>query len=189
MDWYVPVSPQVNDTGRARPRLVLWVGPRHSGKTTAAGELVRLARRRGLAVAGVLAPAIRQAGELVGFEVEDIATGRRVELARRDRAGDLRAGRFAFSKEALAFGTSALLAGKDAALVVVDEFGPLELAGEGWRGAVDVLLGSSARVVMLVVREELAPAVESLYADFRPVMVPAAGSDAAERVLEMLRAP
>ena len=188
MDWYVPVSPQVNDTGRARPRLVLWVGPRHSGKTTAAGELVRLARRRGLAVAGVLAPAIRQAGELVGFEVVDIATGRRVELARRDRAGDLRAGRFAFSKEALAFGTSALLAGKDAALVVVDEFGPLELAGEGWRGAVDVLLGSSARVVMLVVREELAPAVEALYADFRPVVVRAAESEAARRVVGMVPA-
>ena len=50
-------------------------------------------------------------------------------------------------------------------LVIDDEFGPLELASQGWRGAVDALVSAGQTSLLLVVREELADTVQQLYAD------------------------
>ena len=58
----------------AEARLVIWTGPKHSGKTTAAALLAGRARGRGLDVAGVLAPSVIRGGELVGFDVVDLGS-------------------------------------------------------------------------------------------------------------------
>ncbi|MCK4601753.1 MAG: DUF2478 domain-containing protein, partial [Phycisphaerae bacterium] len=89
------------------------------------------------------------------------------------------------AREGLAFGREAL--GRPAELVIVDEFGPLELRGGGWRGAVETLLTASAGVVLLVVRDGLVEEVRRLYLDQQPVVTPAAGLDAASTVIDMLK--
>ncbi|MFW6159088.1 MAG: nucleoside-triphosphatase [Planctomycetota bacterium] len=169
--------------------LILWVGAKHSGKTTAARRLADLARARGFRVAGLLAPAVYDADELAGFDLLDPATGARWPLARRDGPGVTRAGDFAFDADALDRGRAALTsaAARQADLVIVDEFGALELRGDGWRPAVDALLRSAEGVLLLIVRRRLAGTVEELYATWRPHVIPLSEGDPVGSVLDLVR--
>jgi len=146
--------------------LILWVGPKHSGKTTSAARLVQAAGKHGFIVAGLLAYSVYRDGQLSGFDACDLCTGARAPLAvRRTHGGQI--GSFHFLEEGVTLGRAALssAATDGANLVIVDEFGPLELASQGWRGAVDSLVSASRSRLLLVVREELADAVQQLYAD------------------------
>jgi len=173
----------------AKPiELILWTGAKHSGKTTAAAELVRRLRAEGFCVAGLLAPAVYRADELTGFDVIDLQTGKRIALANRviETGGHQR---FEFTEGGRSFGKAALniSAARSADIVVVDEFGPLELSGGGWREEVDRLLRAGDSVVMVVVRDELAEKVERLYSDYPARRIGAAKSDAAAEVMQTLR--
>jgi len=172
------------------PKLILWAGPKHSGKTSAVLELARAARAEGLAVAGLAAPAVREAGRLAGFDAVDLATGRREPLWRRGSGGLQQAGPFALCEPGFALGAAALggAEARAAGLVIVDEFGPLELWGGGWRSAADRLVAGAAGVVLLVVREELVPAVLALYGRRRCRVVRPARRGAARSVLGAVRA-
>ena len=166
--------------------LILWRGARHSGKTTAAGKLAERARDEGFRVAGLLAPAIYINGCLRGFEVLDLRNGTRTLLANRGCKPD--AEQFVFTETGLRFGRNALDIDtvKSTELIIVDEFGPLELAGNGWRQNVDILLTSTDAVVMLVVRDEIAGKVKKLYAAVGSEQF-AAGPESVANVVEMLR--
>lgn len=170
-------------------RVVLWIGRKHSGKTTAAAKLVEQATAEGFVVAGLLAPAIYGDGCLLGFDGVDIATGRRLPLVRRLESSAGHVSPFAFTADGLSFGNAALAcsAARAAALVIVDEFGPLEFRGDGWRTAVDQLVLSCRGVLLLVVREALASDVLQLYGRCRPEPIWATEWDAITRMLEILR--
>jgi len=147
-------------------KLILWVGEKHSGKTTSAANLARTARDEGFNVAGLLAPSSCRDGRLIGFDALDLRNEKSAPLARRQTKPG-KTGPFAFITEGLKLGNAALSteATKFADLIIVDEFGPLELNGDGWRKNVDSLLASSDAVILLVVRRELADEVRQLYAD------------------------
>jgi nucleoside-triphosphatase THEP1 len=172
-----------------QPNVVLWIGPKHSGKSTAAARLVARAVDEGLAVAGILAPAIYRDGALAGFDVVDIATGLRLPLARRTRNQQQDLGGFAFRPRGMRLGNAALRSAqaRSAALVVVDEFGPLELRHEGWRHAVDRLIAHLRGTLLLVVRQELADDVAQLYCRWNPQRIWATDPDAIDAVLRMPR--
>ena len=149
-----------------RNQLILWVGEKHCGKTTSAANLARTARDEGFNVAGLLAPSLYRDGRLTGFDALDLGNEKRAPLARlKSNPGE--SGRFAFIADGLKLGNAALSAEatKSADLIIVDEFGPLELNGHGWRKNVDSLLAASNAVILLVVRRELAGEVRQLYAD------------------------
>ena len=169
-------------------RLILWVGEKHSGKTTALADLVRIARAEGFDVAGILAPSLYRDGRLMGFDVLDLRDGTSVPLARRETSADVTAS-FTFTDEGLRLGNTALSKGatESADLIVVDEFGPMELSGRGWRSSVESLLSSDDLTVLLVVRRELVDAVRGVYADFRCRSVDAGEPAACEKVIGMLR--
>ena len=164
--------------------LILWTAPKHSGKTTAALALAEAARARGFAVVGLAAPSVWRDGRLVGFDGVDLRTARRAVLARRDADGP-RVGSFAFTAGGLALGAEALAppAG-EADLVIVDEFGPLELSGGGWRGQVEALRASTGAVLLLVVRTEILAPVRNLYPSGE--VLGATDGEAVERVLAVL---
>ena len=146
------------------PSLILWVGPKHSGKTATAARLVQAARADGFVVAGCLAPSVYANDSLRGFDLINLRTGERAALARRE-SGPGPDQKFHFTAEGLALGNEALgpVATKDADLIIIDEYGPLELAFQGWRAATDRLMISTSAVLLLVVREEVADAVQQLY--------------------------
>ncbi len=144
--------------------LILWVGPKHSGKTSGAARLVQAARARGFTVAGCLAPSLYARDRPVGFDILDIRTGKRVPWARSGLAqGKERT--FRPLAEGLELGAEALspTAVRGADLVIIDEYGPWEFDFKGWRVATDRLMTSTDGVLLLVVREELAEKVRQLY--------------------------
>ena len=148
-------------------KLILWTGEKHCGKTTSVANLVKIARAEGFNIAGLLAPSLYSNGILIGFDVLDLRNEARAPLARRETDGS-KTGPFTFLAKGLKLGNAALsaIATKSADIVIVDEFGPFELNGRGWRTNVDTLLASSNAVILLVVRQELTEAVCQLYADF-----------------------
>lgn len=168
--------------------LFLWTGPKHCGKTTAAARLADTVRQHGFRVAGLLAPSLYRQGRLIGFDALDLRRGVRSPLAvRREAPGAV--GPFHFLEEGLRLGSQALeVAAADGAdLVVVDEFGPLELAGRGWRTAVDALVHAGRTLLVVVVRRELADAVRDAYANAPTKILDATAPESIEEVLHSLR--
>ncbi|OHB75536.1 MAG: hypothetical protein A2Z25_07490 [Planctomycetes bacterium RBG_16_55_9] len=169
------------------PNLFFWVGEKHSGKTTALARLVETARAEGFNVTGVLAPSLYRDGRLMGFDVVDLRNETRAPLARRK----MDAGAtwpFAFLDDGLRFGNVALSreATESADLVIVDEFGPVELSGQGWRSSVDALLVSSNAAILLVIRRELIDSVHHLYADFHGRVLDAAEPKSYREIIHIL---
>jgi len=161
----------------------LWTGQKHSGKTTSAAKLINVAHKEGFNIAGLLAPSIYQDGKLLGFDILDLRNKTRVPLTRR------KSGQFIFFDEGLEFGRVVLseAATEYVNLIIVDEFGPLELNGQGWRKNIDSLIASSNALILLVVRRELAESVCQLYADLTSIKLNAAEPKSIDKVTEMLR--
>jgi nucleoside-triphosphatase THEP1 len=120
--------------------------------------------------------------------VLDLQSDIRAPLAvRRDEPGDV--GSFHFLEEGQRLGRQALEAAatEGADLIIVDEFGPLELACGGWRPAVDALVHTGRAPVVIVVRRELAGAVRDVYADVPSRLLDATVPESAHEVIEWLR--
>jgi nucleoside-triphosphatase THEP1 len=192
-----------HDKKPALQSIILWAGPKHSGKTTSAARLVQAVRDHGFIVAGCLAPSVYAGDVLLGFDLVDLRTGRRAPLMRReiehqqDRS-------FHFLADGVSLGEEALgpTATKDADLIIVDEYGPWELKSQLWRRATDRLAGANdysplrpstrrgaARadaVLLLVVREELVDEVLRLYAGSATKRLAALAPESVDEVLALL---
>ena len=169
-------------------KLILWTGEKHCGKTTSAANLVKIVRSERFNIAGLLAPSIYSNGELLGFDAIDLQNETRVPLAKRNTDTG-KTEQFTFLPEGLKLGNAALsaTAAKSADLVIIDEFGPLELDRRGWRENVDSLLASSSAMILLVVRQELAEQVRQIYIDFPCRNLAAIEPKSIDKILEMFR--
>jgi nucleoside-triphosphatase THEP1 len=138
---------------------MLWLltGDHRQGKTTTCRRLVERSRAAGVAVGGIVQPAVCAGGLCVGYDVLDVTSERSVPFAEIARGSEVvSVGRFRLSGEGLAFGKAALAEALRAAprLLIVDEVGPLELSGGGWAAELD---GACRRggVTLLSVRRSL----------------------------------
>lgn len=162
--------------------LFLWTGPRHAGKTSKLLQLESVARQQKLHLAGLLSLSIYQQGQLKGFDLLDITTRQTRPLARRSRPSQP----FSFDSAAFDWGNE-ILARIDTCnthLIILDEFGPLELRGSGWRPAADRLIRTTRTPLLLVVRDGLVSAVGPLYSWRDMVVVPFDLPDAISQVLD-----
>jgi len=169
-------------------RCILWVGDKHSGKTTAATKLTMSLQQQDYAVGGILAPSIYKDGQLIGFDIVDIQNNFRIPLAVRDeQAYDTVP--YRYYQKGLKLGHSALslVGNKSANLVIVDEYGPLELSGKGWHFDVNRLLTKSYSPILLVVRRELADEVRKLYARYICFSLESLDSKSIDRMLVWLK--
>jgi nucleoside-triphosphatase THEP1 len=166
-------------------RLILLTGEKHSGKTTFLKRLAVKLKKEKFRIAGFLAPSIYEGAFLLGYDLVDIQNGRHEEFARRKSVEDA----FQFSEQGLEFGWKILKSKetRNADLIIIDEFGPLELAGLGWRETIDSLLLSTDCIVMLVVRKEIAGKVKKLYKNISSVKLSAKSNESIDGVVELLR--
>jgi len=171
----------------SRKELILWTGLKHSGKTTRAAELVKAARKEGFSVAGLLAFSLYRNRELIGFDAVDLQNNTSSPLARRKEGLGTRP--FNFIENGLKLGKIALsiIATKNADLIVVDEFGPLELEGKLWRKNVDALLAGENNIILLIVRQELVKEVSWLYADTTCKELAASDHTSIDEVINILK--
>ncbi len=141
--------------------VVVVTGPQGMGKTRTLQEIVTALRRRGVAVAGFLQPAVEEAGERVGFLVLDVASGRTAPLATRVPRAKGEAGTgFRFHREGLELARESLAGMEAGSVMVADELGPVELRGGGHMQAVRHALASRRpSAAILAVRRSLVPAL------------------------------
>ena len=172
----------------AQNRLILWTGPKHCGKTTSAAHLIKMARAEGFTVAGILEPSLYDNGELLGFDVLDVQTQKRTPLAKRNK-DESTTGFFNFLTDGLKFGNAVLNseAIKSVDLVIIDEFGPLEVRGDGWRKSIDTLLSSSSAIILIIIRQELKDTFRHLYSNIPCRELEAIEENSAFEVLTMLK--
>ena len=112
-----------------------------------ARRLLELAAEAGVATAGFVTEEIRERGRRVGFGLRT-AAGEQGILAHVDLPGPPRVGRYGVDLEALeAVAIPALESADEAALVVVDELGKMELASECLRAAVEQVFELPVAVV------------------------------------------
>jgi nucleoside-triphosphatase THEP1 len=138
------VSKEQQLTPSNRPLLALLIGDHSEGKTSTCRHLADQVRTMGLSVGGIIQPANFRAGTCIGYDVLDLATGRSARLADVGVGGKEHIGRFRFIAKGLVFGKAAIrrAARRHPQLIIVDEVGPLELAGRGWSEELDELVES-----------------------------------------------
>jgi nucleoside-triphosphatase THEP1 len=175
-----------------RGGIVFLTGERGSGKTTACRGLRSRARDAGLDCAGIVCPAVFEAGIKVGIDVADVRTGERRALATVDGSpAGLRLGPFRFDEDSLAWGASRLDAACPCDLLIVDEIGPLEIErGQGWAGALDILARGEFGLAVVVVRRSLVSALQERLAGRVTAMVSCSpsvpNSDAIAQLLDLV---
>jgi nucleoside-triphosphatase THEP1 len=144
---------------------LLVVGEPRSGKTSWCREYIDGLRKRGCSVGGVLSPPIDKQGQRIGFDVADLLTDKEAPFARlsplkRFRGGEA-VGDYTISRRGISFACGAIERAVENRCdwVVIDEVGPLELAGKGLMPAVESALASPANV-LIVVRTSLKEALQ-----------------------------
>lgn len=142
----------------AVPYLIIITGEKHSGKTTRAAKLVEKFKMQGWPVSGVLAPSLMKDNRRVLINVQNVATDEVKFLAARDqKVADMEYGYggFSFSQAGYAFARSALMNYLPGGIVFLDEFGPLEFAGQGYAEEFKILMRANIATLVIVVRKEL----------------------------------
>ena len=152
--------------------LALLTGGRGAGKTRWCEALASSARGAGLAVAGLLSPAVLAGGEKRAIDLLELATGESrllAERARPDLPGTAGLG-WRFVPEALAAGNAALERVGACDLLLVDELGPLELGrGSGFTAAFGLLDARRYGLAIVVVRPALVAAAEARWPGAAPL--------------------
>jgi nucleoside-triphosphatase THEP1 len=134
-------------------------GETRSGKTTYLKSIIKALRKKetNIKISGIIAHGIDKDEERFGFNIEDVATGKKKFLCSQEPdENELKIGRFYFSKEGLQFGKDALSTNLDQTdLLVIDEIGYMELKGKGWFEAIENALEYPHLNMIWVVRKRI----------------------------------
>ena len=121
-------------------RKILLTGRPGVGKTTLLIETIRELEGRGLNVGGMISQEVRDGGMRVGFEIFDLASGRKGWLAHVAQQEGPQIGKYRVNlKDLVEIGVNAInQAASDSttSVIAIDEVGPMELCSEDFRNAV-----------------------------------------------------
>jgi nucleoside-triphosphatase THEP1 len=151
--------------------VLVLTGPVHGGKTTFLERSLPAWSDRGLRLSGFLSPAVTDESGGRGYDLAEVGTDRRRPYLRLTGVpGAEHAGPYAFVPAALERARSIIREAGPSGLLVVDEVGPLELAGGGLWPALRDALRRQDRTILLVVREEALDGFSAAIAPVVPVV-------------------
>lgn len=133
-------------------RVLLITGSPGVGKTTLLLKVVEALKTKGYSAGGMVSREVRSRGTRVGFEILDLASGRRGWLAHVNQKTGPQVGKYRVNLEELnSIGVEAILkAIKESAVVAIDEIGPMELFSEKFRQAVLEAVEGGKLVIAIV---------------------------------------
>ena len=150
----------VTKTRRSRT-LYLLCGMSGCGKTTWCQEFVNDARKLGLQVAGLLSPAVFAGRKKIGINLLDLSSQEQRRLAVRrtpNHESSLQTKDWAFDQETLLWGNNCLQDHHKAAILIVDELGPLEFHQEaGLTAGIQLIDSRQFRLAIVTIRPSLLP--------------------------------
>ena len=159
-------------------------------------KVVEELRKRGVAVGGMISREVREGGRRVGFEIIDLATGRRGWLAHVNQPTGPRLGRYRVNLADLeGVGVKAIEdAVREADVVVIDEVGPMELFSGRFVEAVRAALASPKPVLGTIHYRARGPLLDEIRASREARIITVSlqnrdrlPSEVAAMVLELLR--
>jgi nucleoside-triphosphatase THEP1 len=145
-------------------RTCLVTGPVQSGKTTFLDQLVRLLLKSGIRVSGILAPGAFSGNQRDHIRILDIESGTSVAMAQREEVlGWIPFRGYFFNPEAFSFGERILHNAfeRQSEVIILDEVGPMEMEGLGWRKALDELEQRKEGILVCSVRKASVDRVRS----------------------------
>ncbi|MDF1572416.1 MAG: nucleoside-triphosphatase [Bacteroidales bacterium] len=163
--------------------IFLVTGNVQGGKSGFVSRLIELCRHKQCNMAGFVAEGTFKDGRRDSFFLTDIRTGKKLQLGGRIKEnGWTRYRDFYFNPEAFTLGEKMLGAGLEngAELLVLDELGPMELAGEGWSGIIGKLEKNYDIPQVWVVRDRILCEVRERWNVPAQNVVNAAGADPLE---------
>ena len=134
-----------------------------SGKTTLINRIWDHYKSKGLKIAGISTREVREGNERIGFKITDLSNSEEGWLARTVEGVGPRVGRYFVASEDLeAIGVRALnkATEEDAALIIIDEIGPMEMTNPAFRIAISKVLGLNKTIVATVKYGSHYPEVE-----------------------------
>lgn len=137
-------------------RIFIITGTQGSGKTTFLSELINHLKVRDISIGGFIAHGFWKENIRDGFELEDLQTGEKIVLSQTEPIeGWEKFRRFYFNPDGFEFGEKILSPDNriNTELIAIDEIGPFELQGKGWRKAIDILLEKTNTSMIWVCRE------------------------------------
>lgn len=136
----------------------IWLvtGPPGVGKSTVISKVILKLKSAGLIVGGCTTSELRSGGTRTGFEVRDLTSGRKGELASVATKFGPKVGRYRVNLSDLArVGAAGVEAASSASeVIVVDEVGPMELVSPDFRRAVSKCV-ESGKPMLAAVHERL----------------------------------
>ena len=120
---------------------------------------------------GMVSADIRVNGERVGFEIMDIATGKRGILAHKEGSGP-RVGSYHVNiKDLNSIGVAAIKNAMDSELIVIDEIAPMEFKSPEFIKAVEEALDSGKNMLVVLHQRSTHPLAERIRREFRVYIV------------------
>ena len=133
-------------------RIFLITGRPGIGKTTALLKTVNELKNKGYIVGGMLSREVRENGRRVGFEIIDLSTGNKGELAHLNQPTGPQVSKYKVNLADLdQIGVKAIRDGlKGAEVVVIDEIGPMELFSSAFKEAIKDVIHSQKLVLGVI---------------------------------------
>jgi nucleoside-triphosphatase THEP1 len=132
--------------------IFILTGPVHIGKTTLLERIVYELKKEKIDIDGFLSESVLENQEVIGYDLCDIKEEESIPFIRKEGERDWqRIGPFFFIPQGLARAKEIIFRGKENALLIVDEVGPLELGGKGlWPALKEVIFQPLKRSVLVV---------------------------------------
>ena len=132
--------------------LIIITGAIGIGKTTVCRKFIEIAQSQEYCCGGIITYKALDKGIII----EDIQTGRTEALASITNIySGPRTKKYFFNPEGIDFGIQAIDKGASLDILLVDEIGHLELKGEGFVNAIELVRAGRVRNCILVIRKEL----------------------------------
>jgi nucleoside-triphosphatase THEP1 len=161
-----------------------------AGKTSFLRKVASRLGQMGVPLSGFRSERVSVRGELRGYDLVDLASGKRTEWLRRGEAGE-RIGPYAIVPEGRRAGERIFSGSPSSSLLAVDELGPAELEGRGFWPSLRPLLRDEGRSFLFVVRTSCFGGFKKLLAGRRLTVFRVGGSwtpsSAAREILAHVR--
>ncbi len=143
-------------------RIILITGEKNSGKTSFLKHFIdQVAIKKNLPYGGFITEGIFKSGQKTGLDLIELSHYQRKLLCKNiPRKGWIRMGQFFFDPEGFSFGEQVLSNLPESTdWIIIDEYGPLELSGTGWRNVIDQLMEKEGLTLMMTARLDILPDV------------------------------